>query len=88
MSDEMLADPVATVLAFAKAYSDWKRGMAEFGSSFNNPQLRAEHARILATFCTLKRRAYVDGGHCFATPPTYAELDAEKTEWNNTLIGL
>ena len=52
MSDEVLTDPVATVLAFAKAYSEWERGMAVSGRSFNNPQLIAEHARILAAFCT------------------------------------
>ena len=80
MSDEKPDDPVATVLAFAKAYSEWERGMAESGSSFNNPELRAEHARILARFCTLKKRAYVDGGHTFSTPPTYAELGPEKIE--------
>ncbi|MDY3557393.1 RhsIA family immunity protein [Gemmata sp. JC717] len=80
MSNEILEDLVGTVLAFAKAYSDWERGMAESGRSFNNPQLREEHARILATFCTLKRRAYIDGGVTFATPPTYSELDAEKID--------
>jgi hypothetical protein len=80
MADETLADPMTTVLAFAKAYSDWERSMAESGRSFNNPQLIAEHARILATYCTLKRRAYVDGGQSFADPPVYAELDAEHIE--------
>ena len=74
----MLEDPVATVLAFAAAYSAWERNMAEHGRSFGNPQLRAEHAGILTTFCTVKRRAYVDGGGTFADPPTYGELDAEK----------
>ncbi len=74
----MLDDPVATVLAFAKAYSDWELGMATSGFRFNNPQLSADHARVLATFCTIKRRAYIDGGVTFATPPTYAELDPEK----------
>lgn len=78
MSDETRADPAATVLAFAKAYTDWERDMATSGRSFNNSLLRAEHARVLATFCTLKRRAGVDGGHSFATPPVYAELDLGK----------
>jgi hypothetical protein len=78
MSDEIVTGPAATVLAFAKAYSAWERDMAESGCSFNNPKLIAEHARILATFCTLKRRVYVDGGHSFADPPVYAALDAEK----------
>jgi hypothetical protein len=76
----MLEDPVETVLAFAKAYSDWERRMAKSGSSFNNQKLRDEHARILATYCTKKRRAYVDGGVTFATPPTYGELDAGKID--------
>jgi hypothetical protein len=76
----MLEDPKETVLAFAKAYSDWERRMAESGSSFNNQELRDEHARILATYCTKKKRAYVDGGGTFATPPTYAELDADKVD--------
>jgi hypothetical protein len=74
----MSTEPVATVLAFAAAYSAWERGMAESRSSINNPMLRAEHASILETFCTVKRRAYVDGGVTFATPPTYGELDEEK----------
>lgn len=73
----MREDPVATVLAFAAAYSAWERAMAERGSSFGNPQLRAEHANILATFCTIKRRAYVDGGGAFSDPPTYNGLEAE-----------
>jgi hypothetical protein len=74
----MREDPVATVLAFAKAYSDWERGMATPPGSFNNPHRRTEHANVLASFCTIKKRAYVDGGMTFANPPTYAELDADK----------
>lgn len=74
----MRDEPVATVLAFAGAYSAWEHSMAESGTSFNSPQLRAEHARILETFCTVKRRAFVDGGVSFRTPPAYADLDAER----------
>lgn len=74
----MREDAVATVLGFAAAYSAWERGMVESGNPFNNPQLRAEHASILESFCTIKRRAYVDGGVTFATPPTYGELDSER----------
>lgn len=75
---EMRENPVETVLAFAAAYTVWEQQMAESGTSFNNPRLREEHARILEMFCTEKRRAYVDGGVSFATPPTYAQLDAER----------
>ncbi len=72
----MRDDPVATVLAFAAAYSAWEARMAESGRAFNNPQRIAEHALILETFCTIKRRAYVDGGGAYSSPPVYATLDA------------
>lgn len=74
----MLDTPDKTVLAFAKAYTDWERQMAQSSKPFDNQKLKDEHTRILATFCTIKNRAYVDGGFSFGKPPTYAELRPKK----------
>jgi hypothetical protein len=76
----VLESPAATVLAFASEFSEWERRMAKSDDPFNDRELRAEHARILADYCTLKKRVYVDCAPSFSKPPTYADLDESSIE--------
>ena len=71
-------DPAAVVLAFAEAYTAWERAMAASDHPFGDRRLKREYTRVLTTYCTIKRRAYVDGGGSFCRPPTYAELGAKE----------
>jgi hypothetical protein len=46
-------------------------------STLENPVLRQKHADLIAEFCTIKKRAYVDGYPTFSIPPHYGEVGSE-----------
>ena len=74
MANEQLDDPVATVIAFAKAYTQWERDMNKMPDSLNSKTMKARHAKVIKDYCTPKKRAYVDGILAYRSPSTYAKV--------------
>lgn len=66
----------AVVLRFATDWTEWESQMSRSPDPFEDPTLLARHAELIASHCTPKKRAYVDGLPNFGTPPTYETVTA------------
>jgi hypothetical protein len=64
----------AALYEFVKAWSEWEKAMSRKVDPFNDEILKAQHAEILAKYCTPRNRAYVDGVLHFSPQLTYPEM--------------
>ena len=75
MPDEPhLNDPKDVVLAFAAGYNEWEADMQADKDSYKNRSLKKRKRDLLATYCTIKKRAHVDGDYDTCDPPAYATV--------------
>ncbi len=66
------------MLNFAKAWTEWEIEMfKDRETSMANPVMKQRHAALILEFCTIKRRAYVDGLLSYGMPPTYGDIKEE-----------
>jgi NTF2 fold immunity protein len=74
-TEQMIADAKSVVLRFAAAYTEWELAMAkDEENSMDDPAMRQAHAGIIASYCTPKKRAYVDDCLSYSEPPTYSHV--------------
>jgi hypothetical protein len=71
----MIADAKDVVLRFAAAYTEWELDMAkDEENSMDDPAMIQAHASIIASYCTPKKRVYVDDCLSYSEPPTYSHV--------------
>lgn len=76
-----LESPEATVLEFAKQFTEWENEMNRFLDDGEFPEeLEARYDEIIQAYCTHKKRAYVDGCISFGEPPAYVNVHPDTIE--------
>jgi hypothetical protein len=74
-TEQMIADAKNVVLRFAAAWTEWELAMAkDEENSMEDPAMIQARASIIASYCTPKKRAYVDESMSYSEPPTYSHV--------------
>ncbi len=98
-TEQMIADAKSVVLRFAAAYTEWEQAMAvawteieqamekdpDFDITAQDPAFQQARADIVKTYCTPKKRVYVDESITFSMPPTYSHV-VEANIFNTVLV--
>jgi len=69
-----LDDPLAVVLAFANDYTHWESRVARTRDGLQNSDFQNQITEIIRSYCTNKKRAYVDGVYSYAQPPVNEQV--------------
>jgi len=74
VSDLNRDDPRAVVLAFARDFTQWENCVHLTRDGLRDFDLQQQHAEIIRSYCTHKKRTYMDGVLSYEQPPVYVQV--------------